>query len=64
MNEVRLAKLVRHRKLLRIPPRPDSPFYAFIYDNALLTLDMFEQHYDPEGEIRKVSLGDDIARWN
>ena len=61
---IKLAKLVRHRKLWREAHRPVNPFYAFIYDHFLLPVEMFDQHYDTEGEIRDVSLGDNIARWN
>lgn len=59
-----LAPLIGYKTRARIGERPKEPYYAFIYDNILLPIEIFRQYYDTDGEIDRVALGDNRARWN
>jgi len=58
------GKLVGYHKRFKSEVRPTEPYYAFIFDHILLPIQMFREHYDTEGELEKVVLGDDRARRN
>jgi len=59
-----MGELVKYRKRYKSEVRPTEPFYAFIFDHILLPVQMFKEHYDTDGELEKVVLGDDRARRN
>jgi len=58
------TRLVGYRKRVWLGNKPREPYYAFLYDNMLIPVQMFREHYDTDGEIERVVLGDNKARRN